>query len=79
MKFIGTAEQLKTKYGQGFSLSLTLREPTPNENEDAREERIQTLKKLIDMKFKKDSCILKEETQVNSNTSYFILFTFFNF
>lgn len=65
MKFIGTAEQLKTKHGQGLSLSLSLREPTINEKGDVRNERIEILKKLIDMKFKKDSCILKKETQVN--------------
>lgn len=66
MKFIGTIEDLKNKYGMGFSLLIKLQDPSSEESEDLWDEQIEILKKLISGKFKPDSCILKEETKVCS-------------
>lgn len=77
MKFIGTIEELRRKHGQGFSLLLTLKEPTTGENKTDREERIQALKNVTVGKFKKDSCELKEESQVCNKIFFWFSFDFY--
>lgn len=71
MKFIGTTEELKRKYGRGFSLLIKLIE-THEESEEIRDEKIQGLKSGISIKFKKDSYVLKEESKVYFHLSFLI-------